>query len=159
TRAQHIPGGPPTLGWTDLLQCELVVVGQFKSHEGTSIALEVVEVLRGKTCKPGEVLPVKLSQAFAIKVSPRYGDPQKPKAQIPQISYVSEQGAQLHEYPIVYDAERPHVYFFPKAKQLLVDRPSQLHHDRRAGWRQALTGKPIDLSFRLLHDLDSEMSR
>src|SRR5262245_10860464 len=159
TRAQHHPGAPPALEWTDLLGCELVVVGQFKSHDRASIALEVVEVLRGKACKPGDVLPVKLSQAFAIKLSPRYGDPARPSAKIPHLSFVDEEGATLREFPVLYDAARPHVYFFPRARQLLVDRPSQLQPDLRDGWKQALAGKPIDLAFRLLYDLDAEMSR
>ena len=107
TQGQPFPGAPPALDWNDLLKCELVVVGQLKSHVGASISLQIVEVLRGQSCKAGELLPVKLSQAFAVKSSPRYGDRIKPGAQIPRICFVHEDGPRLHEVSIVYDAERP----------------------------------------------------
>lgn len=159
SRAQQFPGAPAALEWKDFLKCELVVVAQLKSHDGATLSLEIVDVLSGNRCKPGDVLSVKLSQAFGIKSSTRYGEPRKPEFRVSQIFFVVEQGASFEEIPVVYDAQRPHVYFFPKAKHLFVDRPSQMQPDRRDGWKQALAGKPINVSFRLLHDIDSDMSR
>lgn len=74
------------------MKCELVVVGQFKSYQDAALSLEVVEVLRDQERNPGDVLPVKLSQAFAIKPGPRYGDPTRPKATIPRLSCIDEGG-------------------------------------------------------------------
>ncbi len=59
------PGNPPP--WNDLLKNELVVVGQYKSHKNGVMSLQVVDVLRGKTCKPGDFLPVKFSQRIGFK--------------------------------------------------------------------------------------------
>ena len=63
-RGQNAPTAPP---WNDLLKSELVVVGQYKSHKDGVMSLQVVDVPRGKTCKPGDVLPVKLAQSIGFK--------------------------------------------------------------------------------------------
>src|SRR5262245_27695466 len=147
---------PAPLTWKELLGSELVVKARYKSHQGSALALEIVEVLRGKAGKPGEVLNVKLSGAGAVKLSPRWGA--RPRAQVPTITFVYEQGMTAQEIPATYDADEPNIYFFPRADNLRLDRPSQIQIDRQ-GWKQALAGKPIPLSFRLLYDLNSQMSR
>src|SRR5262249_34019845 len=61
----------PPLGWKELLKCELVIVAKYKAHEQGELSLHVVEVLRGTSCKPGDVLLVKLGPAFDIKLNAR----------------------------------------------------------------------------------------
>src|ERR1700682_5259726 len=63
---------PAALTWKELLDCELVVKARYQSHQGSALALEIVEVLRGKAGKPGAVLNVKLSGAGVVKLSPRW---------------------------------------------------------------------------------------
>jgi hypothetical protein len=116
-------------------------------------------VLRGTSCKVGDVLPVKLSQAVLISQSRRHGVPGDPEARIPAIAFVHEDGANLQQFPAALDAERPHVYFFPKEKLPRLDRRGQIQVDYRDGWKEALAGKPINLTFRLLHDPSSDMHR
>src|SRR4051794_38035564 len=69
--ASHAHGHAPPPPWNELLQRELVVVGQYRRHKNGTLSLEVVEVLRGKTCKAGDVLPVKQSQRIGFKFQVR----------------------------------------------------------------------------------------
>src|SRR5262245_29080418 len=110
--ASRGPAQPPAaLTWKELLQCELVVKARYKSHRGSALALEIVEVLRGKVGKPGEVLNVKLSGAGAVQLSPRWGAPDREgrQPQIPAILFAYEQGMTAQQIPATYDAEVPHV--------------------------------------------------
>src|SRR5271170_3914848 len=77
----------------------------------------------------------------------------------PQMVLVEEQAGQLQETVITYGARLPHTYFFAKEGKVILDRPEQLQPDRRRGWKQALEGKPVDLSFQILHTPESETSR
>jgi hypothetical protein len=159
--AGHAPAQPPALPWKELLDCELVVKARYRSHRGSALALEIVEVLRGKAGKPGEVLNVKLSGAGVVKLSPRWGGAEREgrKAQVPSILFVNEQGMTTQEIPATYDAEVPHIYFFPRANNLRIEKPGQIQADHRDGWKQALAGEPTPLSFRLLYDINSATSR
>src|SRR5207302_112971 len=67
--AQAPAQAPAALTWKELLDCELVVKAHYQSHQGSALSLEIVEVLRGKAGKPGEVLKIKLSGAGAVKLS------------------------------------------------------------------------------------------
>ena len=96
-RGQDASAPPP---WNGLLKNELVVVGQYKSHKNGVISLEVVDVLRGQTCKPGDVLPVKFSQKIGIKVhflengqfSERIASANDDNMKWPQMVFVEEKG-------------------------------------------------------------------
>jgi hypothetical protein len=163
-RGQGVPAPPP---WNDLLKNELVVVGQYKSHKNGVMSLQVVDVLRGKTCKPGDILSVKFSQRIGFKVwfldngqyVERIVAAHDDKLKWPQMVFVDEQPGQFQESIITSAASLPHTYFFAKEDQVILERPDQLQPDRRRGWKQALEGKPIDLSFQILYAPDSEVSR
>jgi HEAT repeat protein len=144
-----------------LLDCETVVKACYQSHKGSELSLEIVEILRGKAGKPGEVLKVKLSGAGVVKLSPRWGgsEAERRKGPVPSILFVHEQGMTTQTIPATYDAAEPHVYFFPKANNLRLDGPSQIQTNRRGAWKLALEGKPLPLSFRLLYDINSSASR
>jgi hypothetical protein len=164
-RGQAGPAPPP---WNDLLKNELVVVGRYKSHRNGVLSLHVVDVLRGKTCKPGDVLPVKFSQKIGFKfhiLDPKTGQvvdrfvAANDKERCPRMYLVHERGAQVDEWPITYNAELPHTYFFAKEGQAVLERKEQLQPDWRRGWKQVLDGKPALLSFRILYAPESELSR
>jgi hypothetical protein len=152
--------------WSDLLKNEFVVVGRYASHKNGVMSLQVVEVLRGKACKPGDILPVKFTQKFGFKFTfvengqfaQRILVANDDDMKWPQLVLVEEKDGQLHE--TVLTAPRAlHTYFFDREAELVLDRPDQLQPDRRRGWKQALEGKPVDLSFQILYDLESETSR
>jgi hypothetical protein len=163
-RSQGVFAPPP---WPDLLKNELVVVGQYRSHKNGVLSLHVVEVLRGKTCKAGDVLPVKFSQKIGFKfhlldektgfVVDRFVAAND-KERYPRMFFVDERDGQLDERPITYNAGLPHTYFFAKDGQAILDRPEQLQPDWRRGWKQVLAGKPVILSFQILYDPQSELS-
>src|SRR5437868_4505168 len=74
---------PAPIAWKELLDCELVVKARYRSHQGSALSLEIVEVLRGKAGKPGETLAVKLSGAGVIKLSPQWSATEKYRPQVP----------------------------------------------------------------------------
>jgi hypothetical protein len=163
-------GQEPAPPWIDLLKSELVVVGRYKSHNNGVVSLQVVEVLRGKACKPGDVLPVKLSQSIGfkfhvledVKGNAHFVDrllASNHKFHHPKMVFIEEQAKQVHETVITYNAETPQVYFFLKEDRPLLSQPDQVQPDRRRGWKWVLDGKPADLSFRMLYSPDSDMSR
>jgi len=149
------PHGIPAFGWDALRTSELVVAARYKSHEGSKLSLEVLEVLRGKTCKAGDILTVQLAQTMTVRSEREYR--QKTPGAGPQIAYVWQEGVALRSIPAVLDAAQPLVYFFPKEKTPLLDRPGQIQPDRRDGWQQALAGKPMSLAFRLTFDRQSAL--
>jgi hypothetical protein len=163
-RGQGAPAPPP---WNEFLKNELVVVGQYQGHKNGVMSLRVVDVLRGKTCKPGDVLPVKLSQRIGFKVYllangqfvERIVAADEDKLHWPKMVFIEEQGGQVHESIITYGARLPHTYFFAREGQVILDRPGQVQPDRRRGWKQALAGKPVDLAFQILYAPESELSR
>ena len=110
-----------------------------------TLSLKVDEVLRGTNCKAGDVLDVKLPQTMLVE--------------FPRLVLVEEfQGGSIDKKLVIPDLNKAYVYFFPQGK-LVLDRPSQIRPDWHNGWKQALAGQPINLSFRLFCDIDSEMSK
>src|SRR5580704_863535 len=64
---QDIAAPAPTLARKDLLNCELIVVGHYYCQMDNTLSLKVDEVLRGTTCKAGDVLDVKLPQTMLVE--------------------------------------------------------------------------------------------
>ena len=168
--AGHAHGQDPAPPWNDLLKSELVVVGQYRSHKNGTLSLEVVEVLRGKTCKAGDVLPVQRSQRIGFKFQVRedvkgnvnYVDRllgANDTLHFPKMYFIDEVGKRIQESLITYNAEAPHVYFFAKQDQPVLDRADQVQPDRRRGWKRILDCKPADASFHILNTPTAESSR
>jgi hypothetical protein len=168
--ADVVHGQEPVPPWNDLLKSELVVFGRYKSHKNGVLSLQVVDVLRGNACKPGDLLPVKLSQSIGfkfhvlqnVKGTQQFVDrllASNDKLHHPRMVFVEEQAKQVHESLITYNAEVPQIYFFAKENQPLLNRPDQVQAYRRRGWKRLLDGKPADLSFQMLYAPESDMSR
>src|SRR5262245_5687813 len=100
--------------WNDLLKSELVVVGRYKSHKNGLLSLEVVDVLRGKTCKAGDVLAVKQSQQIGFKFQALQDEKTNPhyverfvaandKLHFPKMVFIDEVDKQVHESLITFN--------------------------------------------------------
>jgi hypothetical protein len=167
--AGFVRGQEPAPPWKDLLESELVVVGQYKSHKNGTLSLQVVDVLRGKGYKAGDVLPVKLSQRIGFKfqiLENVKGNVQHVDRFLvendgwrsPRMYHIDEHDKRVQETLITHNAELPHVYFFAKDDPPLLEAPNQVQPDWRRGWKRILDGKP-DLAFEILYAPESEMSR
>src|SRR5262249_48316952 len=141
-----------------------------QSHKNGVLSLHVVDVLRGKACKPGDVLPVKLSQSIGfkfqvleeVKGNAVYVErlvAANDKLHRPRMFFIDEQDKQIQESLITYSADVPPVYFSARRPQPLLERPDRARPARRRGWKRLLEGKPADLSFQLLWAVESEISR
>jgi hypothetical protein len=165
--AGFVHGQEPAPPWHDLLKNELVVVGQYKSHKNGVLSLQVVEVLRGTTCKAGDDLAVKLSPKIGFKfifldekvgrVVDQFVTANDVKDRWPRMYFVDEPAVQVQETLITSAPRLPHTYFF--AKEPVLERPEQVQPDWRRGWKQVLAGKPAPLSFQILYDPESAQSR
>lgn len=158
----------PAPPWNPVLKSELVVAGRYKSHNNGVLSLQVDEVLRGKTCKAGDTLPVKLAPAIGFKfyvtetvkgnlVSLDKFFATNDTLHNPRMLFIDEIDKQVHETLITYNAEIPHIYFFAKESPALLDRPIQVQADRRRGWKRILDGKR-DLAFEMLYAPGYEVS-
>lgn len=161
-RAEIIVDPLPHLHWKEMLNCELVVVGKYKSHKGTNqLSLEVVRVFKGNHTRTGDVIHVKLDHWYSIETRPVGADlffrnKSKPDG-VPRLCYkrqIMNPGGAM-PVQIVPDVKKLVVYFFPNEMSPTLRRQGQVQRAFLAdGWEQAIDGKPMDLFFRLMQRVD-----
>lgn len=153
----------PPLTWEDTLACPLVVVAEYESHEDDQLVLKVVEVLKGKH-DPAQPLVVRLEHLYSIETRPVGWErlPKKEDDGIPRLCYKQ----QLHNpgglvpMAVRSDSRQPAIYFFRDAERPALKVRGQVQSPHFVkGWQQALSGKPMDLLFRLTQHVSSELSR
>jgi hypothetical protein len=155
----------PPLSWKSMLICELVVVAKYESHEGNTLTLQVLDVLKGDL-PAKQSLKVKLQHLYTIETAhvgwDRLINKDKPPDGIPKLCYklqINNPG-NLEPFPILDDAREPALFFFPTLADPALKLSNQVQpHLMQAGWRQALDGKPMDLLFRLRQHVSSDVSR
>ena len=80
----------PPLRWEQMLDCELVLLGKYRSHEGNVLVLETVRVLKGTKLPPGTDVPINLEHWYSIETGPtgweRRSKDSKPDG-IPRLCY------------------------------------------------------------------------
>ena len=153
----------PPLTWEDTLACPLVVVAQYESHEDDLLVLNVMEVLRGKH-DPAQPLVVRLEHLYSIETRPVgwEADPKKGDDGTPRLCYKQQlrNPGSLVPMALRSDARQPAIYFFRDAERPVLKVRGQVHSPHFVkGWEQALSGKPMDLLFRLTQPVSSELSR
>ena len=153
----------PPLTWADTLACPLVVVAQYESHEDDLLVLNVMEVLRGKH-DPAQPLVVRLEHLYSIETRPVgwEADPKKGDDGTPRLCYKQQlhNPGSLVPMALRSDARQPAIYFFRDAERPALKVRGQVHSPHFVkGWEQALSGKPMDLLFRLTQPVSSELSR
>jgi len=150
--------------WSEMTACELVVVGKYEKHDGMTLHLRVVKVLKGKDTKSDDILPVALEHWYSIETGLTGFDRWNPVAKpdgVPKLCYKRqfENPGLLEPYKLIPDVREPAVYFFPDAKKPALSRLGQVQSTAFAdGWEQALTGKPMDLKFRLMQTVNEDLS-
>jgi len=154
----------PAFTWQELLDCELVVEAKYHGHDKNTLSLEVVRTFKGVGVAAGDVLQVSLEHLYTVETGPtgwdRVIDKKKQPDGIPKLCYKDQimNPGDLVPLPILRDARQPGVYFFPKRNAPALQRRGQVHFQELAtGWRQAVTGQPMNLSFRLAQDIDREV--
>ena len=154
----------PSMTWDDLLACKLVVVGRYDSHKAGNMSIKVERVLRSpanEVVKVGDVIEVSLEHWWTVETGPVGFNAMEQDAKgdgKPRLCY---KGQLMSPGPLVpkpvLEKEQSGIFFFP-GRQAVLKRWLQLQPLAQAeGWQQALDGKPIDLSFRLVQTLNQKM--
>lgn len=161
--AREIVDPNPPMQWDEMMACELAVVGKYEKHDGMTLHLCVVKVLKGKDTKPDDILPVALEHWYSIETGltgwDRWNRGAKPDG-VPKLCYKMQfmNPGPLETYKVIPDVREPAVYFFPDARKPALSRRSQVQLAVFAdGWEQALTGKPMDPEFRLMQNIDEDL--
>lgn len=160
----------PPLSWQELLRCETVVVAKYQNHEGNTLSLEVVHVLKGQEVQAGQVLHVSLEHWYSVETGPvgmlagnrldkkfwRRGD------ELPKLCYKQQlmNPGPLSPVQWVPDVAKPVIYFLPRAERPALERRNQVQDARWAeGWQEALEGRPMNLFFRVMQTENPELAR
>ncbi len=157
----------PPMRWSELIGCELVVVAKYEKHDAKTLSLRVVRVLKGKDVKPGGIVKTTLEHWYSVETGPTGFESFRPKAKakadgIPKLCFKSQM---MNPGPVVpvrvlSDVRQPAVYFFPKAKTPVLQQRGQVQFTFFAdGWAQAVSGKDMDLSFRLMQRTNQPLAR
>jgi len=147
--------------WDKMLAAELVVVAKYEKHEGKSLSLRVDSVLKGKNVKPGDVITVALAGKYSVEDKLRlWGEvgPEQPGG--PWLCYLKQimNPGDLVPVNIIPDIRQPEVYFLPSETAPELSMPGQVQAAVLAdGWRQAVQGKPMDLLFRLVQQVNPHL--
>jgi hypothetical protein len=120
-------------------------------------------VLQGKH-DPKQPLAVRLEHLYSIETRPVGWEASRKKEDdgIPRLCYKQQlmNPGSLVPMPVRSDARQPAIYFFRDAERPALKVQGQVQApDFLKGWQQALSGKPMDLLFRLTQHVDSELSR
>ena len=155
----------PAMGWKDLVNCELVVLARYESHQGDKLKLKVQRVLKGPA-KPGDVLTVNLEHLYSIETGELFAETWvRPTTQpdgIPRLCYKTQIENPGDPVPvrIVPDCRKEELYFLPNAGAPALTRDGQVQPALLTdGWQQALEGKPADLLFRLVQQASYRVRR
>ncbi len=157
----------PPMRWSELIGCELVVVAKYEKHEAKTLSLRVVRVLKGKDVKPGGIVKTTLEHWYSIETGPTGTGSLRLKVKaksdgIPKLCYKTQIYNPGPPVPVrvLSDVRQPAVYFFPKAKAPALQRRGQVQFALFAdGWAQAVSGKEMDLSFRLMQRTNPPLAR
>ncbi|MCE9524685.1 MAG: hypothetical protein K8R36_01365 [Planctomycetales bacterium] len=153
----------PPLTWDATLSCELVILARYESHQASELKLKIVEVLKG-TADTKQPLAVRLEHLYSLETGPvgweRFSGKPAKDDKTPKVCYKHKLTGGLEPYPVREDARQPAIYFFPRADRPALKIRGQVQSPQsQKGWQQALDGKPIDLPFRLMQDVNREMAR
>ncbi|KPK98343.1 MAG: hypothetical protein AMK75_07060 [Planctomycetes bacterium SM23_65] len=154
----------PTMRWSELVGCELVVVAKYEAHDLNGLRLRVVRVLKGKDVKPDDVVKVALRHRYSIETGPTglsSRDPNAKRDGIPKLCYAVQIFNPGDPLPtkIIPDVRQDAVYFFSKADKPALERKGQVQFALFAdGWRQAVNGLPMGLTFRLMQSVSGPVS-
>lgn len=153
----------PPLTWDATIGCELVVLARYDSHKDGELTLRVAEVLKGKldTKQP---LTVKLAHLYSVEMGPVGWDRMRKRVdhKTPKVCYKQQfmKPGALQPVAVRPDAREPAIYFFPRASEPVLKVRGQVQSPFfQKGWQQALDQRPMDLLFRLMQDVNRELSR
>lgn len=162
-RAELIMDPQPAMRWQEMTDAELVVVAKYQGHKEATLELSVVRVLKGDQVKPGDLITVRLEHWYSVETRPvSDGFRERPKDDgLPRLCYKQPMGfGNLSPQQVLPDVRQPAIYFFTKASAPVLDRRGQVQPEFMAqGWSQAVSKKPMDLSFRLLQPVDGDLQR
>jgi len=170
----------PSLSWQEMMDCEMVVVAHYESHETLNepkddrtsgvkepngkMVLRVDRVLKG-AAKPGETIEVLLEHLYSIQTGATgwdYMRVDKKADGIPKLSYQQQlmNPGSLRPIPIFPDARQLAIYFLPQAARPALAKPGQVHPLLwESEWRKTLQGKPTDVVFRVTQNINKSIKR
>jgi hypothetical protein len=150
----------PSMTWDKMLAAELVVVARYEKHAGKSLSLRVDRVLKGKNVKPGGVIAVALAGKYSMqdKLSPLGGGDDKAAGPWLCCAMQVWNPGGDEAVSVLPDVRQPAVYFLPSetAPELAMIGQVQLAV-LADGWGQAVQGKPMDLLFRLVQQVNTRL--
>jgi hypothetical protein len=155
----------PPMRWEEMLSCQLVILAKYEKHEGNSLSLRVVKVLKGKGIKEGDVVPVSLEHRYSVETGPAGEDAMRKDAKadgIPKLCYKQQRdnSDSLVPVKIVSDVREPNIYFLPNAVDRALTLRGQVQPAEQVdGWQQALDGKRMSLIFRLAQNINPTLAR
>lgn len=155
----------PLMRWEEMLACELVVLARYEKHEGKSLSLRVLKVLKGKEVKKGDVITVTLEHWYSIETGAIGFDTWRKNEKadgIPKLCYKKqlENPGPAVPVKIIPDVREPTIYFFPKeASPTLTVRGQVQPEVSLKGWLQALNTQAMDLTFRLAQQINPTLAR
>ncbi len=163
--AEIIDDPHPPLRWEQMIECELVVLGKYHSHEGKRLLLETIGVLKGPKLPPGAVIPVTLDHWYSIETGPTGWESLEKDAKpngIPKLCYQQQMmnPGPLVPTRIIPVVREPTIYFLKQVREPKLERRGQVQPAFLAdGWQQALEKRPMDLTFRLAQDVNHTLER
>lgn len=153
------------MSWRELQDCEWVVLAHYAAHEDRVLVLQVDRVLRGQGVSKGDRIRVALEHWYSVETTPpsweALGRSKPVPDGIPRLCYKTQVMNPGPAVPVrmVPDVRQPEIYFLPKKAAPALKRNGQVQPARFASaWQQRLDGKPMDLLFRLLQDVNPEIS-
>ncbi|MCX5684000.1 MAG: hypothetical protein NT049_09980, partial [Planctomycetota bacterium] len=164
--AGNIVDPKPSMRPEEMARAELVVLAQYEKHEGASLGLKVLEVLRGKLVKPGDVITVALEHWYSVETGPTGIEllmKSNPKADnVPTLCYKQQidNPGDVVPIPILPKPTDAALYFFPSEAAPALSAWGQMQPASTAeGWRDILAGRKPGILFRLLETPDQQAAR
>lgn len=154
------------LRWEEMLTCERVFLGKYREHKDKVLSLEVMRVLKGNGLKPGDVVAVSLEHRYSVETGfvgwESWTNKDKKPDGIPKLCYKQQlmNPGDLVPIRVIADVREPGLYFLPKAGKPELKRLGQVQDSFLIeGWKQALDGRPMVLTFRLVQRVDPGLQR
>ena len=155
-RAYLIMDDEPPVTYRGLITSPLVVLAHYDSHKDNTLTLKIDRILHApdsSALKTGDLVTVTLAHWWSVETGPvgfnammqdAKGDGQ------PRICYKDQfmNPGPLVPEPIL-EKDQPGIFFFPEDTPMLQSRNQIQPAIQVDGWQQAISQKPIDLSFRL----------
>ncbi len=160
--AQVVADTKRPLSWAELIDCEVVVLAKYKSHDKDQLVLEAVRFLKSPTpAEAGARLEVSLQHRYSVEMKPlplhfSWRDKVLPDG-APKLCYRDHVAEDAPQRALV-DLREPALYFFPRAESLVLMKRRQVQSALLAdGWAAALVDKPTPVWFRLAQEASDDL--